>query len=164
MYTHVAFKMVQTTAVVAPPLLLAKQLYQKNFTVSRWLRRSAVWSFGVGPVAGFAMAWLRLRNEPDIAIYDRAYRLRHNPTQVRVDDFSKVGALLGALITTTIFLKRTSYVNNIFGGAALGIGGGVATHTIKMMQEEGAKKGATKAADALPDPAELGKGVVEGKK
>ena len=34
-----------------------------------------------------------------------------------MDDYSKVGALLGALITTTVFLKRASLFNNILGGA-----------------------------------------------
>ena len=44
----------------------------------------------------------------------------------------------------------------------LGIAGGVITHTVKMMQEEGAEKAAVKAKDALPDPVDLGKGIAKG--
>ena len=44
----------------------------------------------------------------------------------------------------------------------LGIAGGVITHTVKMMQEEGAAKAAVKAKDALPDPVDLGKGIAKG--
>lgn len=111
--------------------------------------------------------------------------MRHNPTQVRVDDYSKVGALLGALLTTTVFLKRAPLVTNLAGGAglslfplsvsieglaadvlvsdaALGIAGGVITHTVKMVQEEGAKKAGKEVKEALPDPKELGKGIAKG--
>jgi len=161
-YTHVATKMVQATAVLAPPIGLARQLYRKNLNVTRFLRRTAGLTFVAGSTTGLAMAWLRLRNEPDIAIYDRAFRLRHNPTQVRVDDYSKVGALLGALLTTTVFLKRAPLVWNLAGGAALGVAGGVITHTVQMIQEQGAEKAAKEAKDALPDPVELGKGVAKG--
>lgn len=44
----------------------------------------------------------------------------------------------------------------------LGIAGGVITHTVKMMQEEGAEKAAVKTKEALPDPVELGKGIAKG--
>lgn len=157
-YTHVAMKMVQTTALVAPTVGLARAAYRRNFSVNRWLRANAIWTFGFGTTAGLAMAWARLRNEPDIAIYDRAYRIRSNVTQVRVDDYSKIGAVLGALLTTTIFLRRASILNNAFGGAALGVAGGTITHIVKMLQEEGAKKAAKQTAETLPKPT----GVVEG--
>ena len=79
-----------------------------------------------------------------------------------MDDYSKVGAVLGALLTKTIFWKRASIFNNIAGGAALGIGGGVLTHVVQMFQA-----GGTKAVEAevksLPDPAEIGKGIKDGK-
>lgn len=51
------------------------------------------------------------------AIYDRAYRLKNNVTQVRVDDYSKVGAVIGALLTTAVFLKRARLIYNVAGGA-----------------------------------------------
>lgn len=144
------------------------------------------------------MAYLRLRNEEPIAIYDRAFRLRANETQVcvpnsccqmvptknfsadspllllsrgtstfftqqvRVDDYTKVGALLGALITTTVFYKRARLINNLAGGAALGIAGGVLTHVAQLAQS-GGSQAVAEEVQALPDPVELGKGVKEGK-
>ncbi|KAL7008900.1 hypothetical protein EMMF5_001647 [Cystobasidiomycetes sp. EMM_F5] len=161
-YLHVATKMVQATALIAPPTIALRQLYRRNFSPNRWLRSSALWTFGFGIPAGLAMTWARLRNQEDIAIFDRAYRIRNNVTQVRVDDYSKVGALLGALITTTIFLKRASLPYTILGGASLGIAGGTVTHVVRMAQEEGAKATAKKQADALPDPTKLAEGVAKG--
>ncbi|CAD6588098.1 MAG: hypothetical protein CYPHOPRED_004266 [Cyphobasidiales sp. Tagirdzhanova-0007] len=168
-YTHVAFKMVQATALVAPPFSLARQMQAFQgiggtcFSVNRWLRNNAAWTIFFGSTAGLAMAWGRLRNESDIAIHDRAYRLRHNSDQVRVDDYSKVGAILGALITTTIFLRRASLVNNILGGATLGIVGGIITHTAQMVREQGAEGAAKDAQRALPDPVAITEGVTSGK-
>lgn len=36
-----------------------------QFSANRWLRNAAGWTLVVGPASGFAMAWLRLRNEPE---------------------------------------------------------------------------------------------------
>jgi hypothetical protein len=82
--------------------------------------------------------------------------------QVRVDDYSKVGALLGALITTTIFYKRARLINNLAGGAALGIGGGVLTHMFQLFKD-GGSAAVEAEVKSLPDPVELGKGVKDGK-
>lgn len=49
-----------------------------------------------------------------------------------------------------------------FSLAALGVAGGVITHTVKMIQEEGAKKATKDIEKALPDPQELGKGIAKG--
>lgn len=51
-----------------------------------------------------------LRGMPEKISYSQLY-------QVRVDDYTKVGGLLGALLTTTVFLKRAPIVTNLAGGA-----------------------------------------------
>lgn len=81
--------------------------------------------------------------------------------KVRVDDYSKVGALLGALITTTVFYRRASIVNNLAGGAALGIGGGVITHIIQSFQS-GGSKAVEDEVQSLPDPKALAEGIKDG--
>jgi hypothetical protein len=39
---------------------------------------------------------LKIKNEEEYKIWDRCYRLRHNRGQVRVDQYSFVGAVAGA--------------------------------------------------------------------
>jgi hypothetical protein len=92
--------------------------------VNRFLRGQAIAAFVVAPPVAVFMNWGRLRNMDEVrpgddsecgtgdyrraqeGIADRAYRIRMNTSQTRCDDYSTVGAVLGALLTTTIFLKR----------------------------------------------------------
>lgn len=53
-------------------------------------------------------------------------------------------------------------MNNIAGGAALGIAGGVLTHVFQMFKD-GGSKAVEEEVKSLPDPAELGKGIKDGK-
>lgn len=57
--------------------------------------------------------------------------------KIKVDDFTKVGSVLGALVATTLFYRRASLLAAIPGGAALGIGGGVIAHLIVNKSEKG---------------------------
>ena len=64
-----------------------------------------------------------------------AHRQKHNATQVRTDDYSVIGAVLGALITPAIFLKRAPLPMLVVGGASLGLGAGVWAHLGKSLSE-----------------------------
>lgn len=50
----------------------------------------------LGLAAGPLMTYLKLKNEPEERIWDRCYRLRYNRGQVRVDQDSVMGAVLGS--------------------------------------------------------------------
>ena len=58
-----------------------------------------------------------------------------NPSQLRCDDYSFIGAALGAVITPAIFLRRASILSLITGGASLGLGAGTATHIVRQLTE-----------------------------
>ena len=81
----------------------------------------------------------------DEGIEDRAYRLRNSVSQVcaffpsftnlkykqlQTDDYALTGSVLGALLTTTLFLRRLPIWLTIISGLALGIDGGILTHLI----------------------------------
>ena len=48
-----------------------------------------------GAVMGPLMAYSRLRTQPLVSIYDRAYRLRYNRNQLTVDRYSILGTMMG---------------------------------------------------------------------
>lgn len=49
-----------------------------------------------GIIMGPVLSHMRLRTQPAVSIYDRAYRLRYNFNQVRTDRFTMLGSLVGA--------------------------------------------------------------------
>jgi hypothetical protein len=46
-----------------------------------------------------------------------------------------IGSVLGSLITTTIFWKRASIINNVLGGSLLGMAAGVSAHLVQDWRE-----------------------------
>lgn len=56
----------------------------------------------------------------DFEVHDRAMGIKHNAGIVKAQDYSIVGSILGTLLTTSILLKRVSYISSIVGGAAIG--------------------------------------------
>jgi hypothetical protein len=71
-------------------------------------------TMAVGPI----LTMYLMRNEDDYKIWDRCYRLRNSKNQVRVDQDSVIGAIVGAGVG--------SYTGNgaVFGGL-LGMSGGI---------------------------------------
>ncbi|CAH8469168.1 unnamed protein product [Dicrocoelium dendriticum] len=65
---------------------------------SRFIRYSV---FGLLPgfVLGPALYYGRMRNQPEVAYFDRAYRLRRNKGQVHVDLLSLTGAVAGGCLS-----------------------------------------------------------------
>ena len=83
--------------------------------------------FVVGPLLGLTLCYMRLRKEEPIAIYDRAYRLRHHKLQNRTDEFSGFGAVVGAGLGAVLLKPRLR--GGIY-GAAFGVGLGVIAHVL----------------------------------
>lgn len=56
--------------------------------------------------------------------------------QLKTDDFALVGSVLGAVLTTAVFLRRLPIWLTVSSGAALGIDGGILTHLIVNKREQ----------------------------
>ena len=76
---------------------------------------------------GFAalMTLARLWNSTDEQIFDRAYRLRYNQGQVRMDKFTYGGALLGGVAGAA-----AGGLNGSLQGASVGVGLAVLAHVV----------------------------------
>uniref|UniRef100_A0A1I8F970 Craniofacial development protein 1 n=1 Tax=Macrostomum lignano TaxID=282301 RepID=A0A1I8F970_9PLAT len=84
-------------------------------------RRSGLFANGVtgarvGAVAAPLVTYAAMRKEPEIAVYDRVYRLRYHSNQVRHDRYFLIGASIGG-------------ASNGPAGALVGILGGIALAT-----------------------------------
>ncbi|TXT07405.1 hypothetical protein VHUM_03125 [Vanrija humicola] len=128
---HSALKVAQAGSMVVPPTWVIWSLARRNPLSVRRLMRVSTASVVVGAAAGGGLAYMRLQIEPRDKIEDRVYRLARNKTQVRTDDYSIIGSVLGAIITPTIFLNRAPIASLVIGGASLGLGAGVWTHIIQ---------------------------------
>lgn len=60
---------------------------------------------------------------------------RYNVGQVGTDDYSFIGAAVGALLSPAIFLRRAPMPTLVLGGAAIGIGAGVWTHIVQTLMK-----------------------------
>jgi len=75
------------------------------------------------------MTYMRIRNQTDIEIYDRSYRIRYNKLQVRCDRISVVTAGVGAVAGVMGWSALGPLTAGLY-GASLGLGLGVFLHVI----------------------------------
>ncbi|KAJ9109740.1 hypothetical protein QFC19_001970 [Naganishia cerealis] len=130
---HTGLKVAETLSLAVPPAYLLFHAFRgkRPFSVNRFL--GVTWMTSVaGAAASMPVAYYRLKDEPPVAMQDRMQRL---PTQIRSDDYSLIGSVLGSLVVTTIFYKRASIINNILGGSLLGMSAGVYAHLIQEWRE-----------------------------
>ncbi|SCZ96348.1 BZ3500_MvSof-1268-A1-R1_Chr8-2g10133 [Microbotryum saponariae] len=132
---HCGHKGYQMFAVIAPPLFLLTSLRKRSFSPRIYLRNVGLTTFVGGTALGVAAGAGRMSGLDAEQINDRAVRILSNGSQTRVDDYGIIGGVLGALGTTTIFLKRAPMIWTVTGGAALGVAGGIIFHLAKSMQE-----------------------------
>ena len=76
---------------------------------------------GVGAGAIAFKTYKRLQDQTDIQVWDRAYRLRHNEKQVRVDMWTYGGLVLGGLAGSLLTAPRLAAA--VYGGS---VGCGIA--------------------------------------
>ncbi|KAJ9110201.1 hypothetical protein QFC20_003053 [Naganishia adeliensis] len=130
---HTGLKVAETLSLAVPPAYLIFHAIRgkRPFSVNRFL--GAIWMTSLGGAAlSMPVAYYRLKDEPEVAMQNRMERL---VTQVRSDDYSLIGSVLGSLVITTIFYKRASIINNILGGSLLGMSAGVYAHLIQEWRE-----------------------------
>eukprot|EP00731_Ephydatia_muelleri_P025999 Em0018g99a len=96
-------------------------LYRGARGVLLFKRLGKVSLFGTGAGAsGIAVkTYLRLQDQSDIQVWDRAYRLRHNEKQVRVDLWTYGGLAVGGLAGSLLAVPR---VMAAIYGASIGCG------------------------------------------
>jgi len=119
---HTTIKGAQVVSLVAPPVLLALALVRRRPLVDarRFLISNARATWLVGPPLGAALGWARMRNLDDDAIADRAYRLRYNESQKRVDRFFVGGAFAVGAATAAFRPAGLTSIEGFLGGSAVG--------------------------------------------
>lgn len=87
--------------VIGVPFLLYRGA--RGVQLFKRLGKGSLLGTGIGASGIGVQTYLRLRDQTDIQVWDRAYRLRHNEKQVRVDKWMyaglAVGGLAGSLLT-----------------------------------------------------------------
>ncbi|KAK2572638.1 hypothetical protein P5673_001611 [Acropora cervicornis] len=124
LYTHVTFKTIQAGALlgmvlIAPAVRLVsgpRTLNAISETALRYGRNGALIGIPLGPLMTYGRATSGDGLNED-GFIDRAYRLRYNRNQVRVDQASIVGLLGGAGVAVLLGSSAVS-------GAIVGLVGG----------------------------------------
>ncbi|PAA69228.1 hypothetical protein BOX15_Mlig028853g1, partial [Macrostomum lignano] len=102
LYTHTTYRGVQfgifvSMAMVAPVVTAIRGPRNFSGLAARALRFGRVGALAGLPL-GPAMTIGMTRGDPDVAMYDRAYRLRYNFNQVRQDRFGIASTAAGAAV------------------------------------------------------------------
>uniref|UniRef100_A0A1I8IM37 Mitochondrial carrier protein n=3 Tax=Macrostomum lignano TaxID=282301 RepID=A0A1I8IM37_9PLAT len=117
---HTTVRFIQAGAVlgslVAAPLVTAIGGPRTLSDLADRALRYGVTGARVGAVAAPLVTYAAMRKEPEIAVYDRVYRLRYHSNQVRHDRYFLIGASIGG-------------ASNGPAGALVGILGGIALAT-----------------------------------
>ncbi|BGP21104.1 hypothetical protein JCM10213_008982 [Rhodosporidiobolus nylandii] len=131
---HSAVKGLQAAAILTPPILLARiVLLRRPASLAAVLRTQTLATAVLGPAAGAGVELGRLywQGLSQAELEAKAARIRANQGQRRADDFAAIGGVLGALVGTTLLLRRAPLVWVVGSGASLGAAGGVLTHVAK---------------------------------
>lgn len=128
MYTHLVWKGLQAGSLLTPIILLIR--HRSALTIPKLLSgtwKGALIGCGVSIMLGYA----RLYDQNHEQIFNRAYRLTHNVSQNRVDQYSLIGAGIGALAASLLIRKPVGVAQKVLGGAAFGILGGMLVHVMQ---------------------------------
>mmetsp|Transcript_48538 Transcript_48538/g.125936 ORF Transcript_48538/g.125936 Transcript_48538/m.125936 type:complete len:162 (-) Transcript_48538:73-558(-) len=100
--------------------------------------RAAFWGGAIGFSLMAPVTYLALKDQDDYAMFDRAYRLRHNLLQQRCNQFGAFSCCVFAAIAPFIKIPGVTLMWRIGYGSYLGTAVGVAVHvaTAGMVKEE----------------------------
>lgn len=128
---HAALKGIQTTSFITPPALLAITLYRHSsirplLHPTALLRHLSFASLGVGVPLGLAYGVVTTPKGPLAAVTAgiKEKTIGLTQTELNFRDYSVIGGVIGALLTTTVFLRRVPIVWNVVGGSTIGIAAG----------------------------------------
>jgi len=127
---HSALKGYQALSLVAPAVYIAVTLFRRGRSHLRMnsLLRVTWFSGAGGALVGAGLALGRLGSATDESLQDRRFRLANNTSQIRTDDYSTIGGVLGAVATPAILWNRARLVHAILGGAGVGSSIGILIH------------------------------------
>ncbi|GAA5865020.1 hypothetical protein JCM3774_003941 [Rhodotorula dairenensis] len=93
--------------------------------LSTHLRRTALRTLAFGPALGAAYAFVRINSiQSEAGIEASARTMRADQGERKRKDYATIGAVIGALATTTVLLRRAPLLWTVSGGASLGLAGG----------------------------------------
>lgn len=105
--THVSIKNVQLfggfgTVFVGPLVGVARSHSRSLTGVKQTMTKCGKWGAIIGVVTAPLLVYAKVKDAEEAAVWDRCYRLRYNRGQVRVDQWSFMGATAGAGLTTAL--------------------------------------------------------------
>jgi len=114
-YTHVTLKTLQLgttfgTLLFGPLIAVARKGKRGTKVLTSKMSRAGMAGVVVGILAGPAMTYKKLEDQTYDAVYDRAYRIRKNHTQVKSDQGYVLGGVVG--LAASAFTKTSP----VFGG------------------------------------------------
>jgi len=122
---HVGIKGLQLGSLVTPVILLLR--HRRNLTSSILFR--GTWKGAIiASIVSVGLGVGRLSSLDTEQIFNRSYRLSKNASQNRTDQFSFIGAGIGAPAAALLLPGPVGIVNKVLGGAALGMAAGVLAH------------------------------------
>lgn len=92
------------------------------------MRSEALVGMAIMTPLSLAAGYARLKDQPQTAIEDRAYRIKHNASQQEVDQFSFYAAAAGGFVGAIGF--GVSPILGFAQGGSLGVGLGVIAHLV----------------------------------
>ncbi|CAE6424636.1 hypothetical protein ACGC1H_002573 [Rhizoctonia solani] len=106
----------------------------RPWSIQQTLR--ATWLGGIGgAVAGAGLGWSWATSNNPERVHKARVKMAYDRSSLRVNDHSTIGALLGAMLTPAILLKRARTLDLLLGGAGIGSSAGVMVHWWRSMTE-----------------------------
>ncbi|KAG8991694.1 hypothetical protein FRB90_001252 [Tulasnella sp. 427] len=135
LYKQITFRGFQYGSIVAAPAYILLTLARRR-PVTANSTLAATWVGGLtGAAAGYGAGYWNYKDLQDVKVTEAWAMIAYNRQQVRLNDYSTVGAVIGALLTPAIFYKRARLAHAVLGGASLGAGAGAVTHYWQGAQE-----------------------------
>lgn len=123
--THVGIKGLQLGSIVTPVILLLR--HRSKLTAATLF--SGTWKGAIiASIVSLGLGVGRLSSLDTEQIFNRSYRLSKNASQNRCDQFSFIGAGIGASASLLLLPGSVGIVSKVLGGAAFGMAGGVLAH------------------------------------
>jgi len=120
----------QWASALVPPAYIAYIITRRgrgDLSLNRILRTT--WIGGLaGAAATGGIAYLRYAYSNEQSVRAKRVETAYNVDNLRRNDHSTIGGILGAILTPALFWKRANIANLILGGAGLGSAAGLLAH------------------------------------
>ena len=116
---------ISTTSLLAVPTSIGLSIFKKSISPKLFLRNVGLGTLVFGLASGSTLGFYRSTQSGILSLSEE---LRTKGTVVRRSDYTIIGAALGTLSTTTVFMRRVPILYCVLGGIGIGsfVGTGVA--------------------------------------